>query len=326
VVGGNFRLDALLAALMAEGIGAGDEVIVPDFSFFATAGVVQRVGATPVFADIEPHGCNLDPAHVETRLSARTRAIIVVHLYGQMADMQPLQALAERHGLIVIEDAAQAIGAELGGRRAGSLGHHGCFSFFPSKNLGGAGDGGMVVCQDTERAHRLQLMRNHGAEPKYYHHVVGGNFRLDALQAAVVAVKLDHLDDWTQARRQNAAHYRALFGHSGRVQTLTTLDDGGLLLPQELPGRRHIYNQFVIRVRRRDALRQHLRRAGIGSEVYYPVPFHAQQCFAYLGARAEAFPESTRAAAEVLALPIYPELTEAQLCEVADAVLGFLAI
>jgi dTDP-4-amino-4,6-dideoxygalactose transaminase len=311
-----------LAVLMAEGIGPGDEVVTSPFSFFATAGVVHRVGATPVLVDIQPDTFNLDPTRLEAAITERTRAIIPVHLFGQMADMDPILALASRHQLLVIEDAAQAIGAEDSGRRAGSLGDYGCLSFFPSKNLGGAGDGGMVVCQDEARAERLRATRNHGGKVRYFHDFVGGNFRLDALQAALLRVKLPHLDRWSAGRQRNAARYRTLFGASGRaVASVADLGEGQLVLPAERPGGRHVYNQFVVRVKGREALRARLTARGIGHEVYYPRPFHLQHCFAHLGLKEGAFPEAERACSEVLALPIYPELTDAQLAEVASAVL-----
>lgn len=321
-VGVSSGTDALLAVLMAEGIGPGDEVVTSPFSFFATAGVVHRAGATPVFVDIDPDTFNLDPTRLEAALTPRTRAIIPVHLFGQMAQMDAILAIARRHELLVIEDAAQAIGAEDHGRRAGSLGDYGCLSFFPSKNLGGAGDGGMVVCQDAARAERLRATRNHGGKLRYFHDFVGGNFRLDALQAAILRVKLPHLDAWSAGRQRNAARYRALFGASGRVvANAAELGDGQLVLPAERPGCRHVYNQFVVRVKRREALRERLTARGIGHEVYYPRPFHLQRCFEHLGLEEGAFVEAERACAEVLALPIYAELTEAQLDEVASAVL-----
>lgn len=307
--------DALLAALMALGIGAGDEVITPTYSFFATAGSVARVGARPVLVDIDPATFNLDPAATLAAITPRTRAIIPVHLFGQSADLRPLLDAAARHGIAIVEDAAQAIGAEYRGRPVGAWGDVGCFSFFPSKNLGAFGDGGLVTTRDSGLARRLRLVRNHGMEPKYYHHVVGANFRLDALQAAVLRVKLPHLASWTAARQQNAARYRALFADAGLAETVA--------LPVEAPDRTHIYNQFVIRAARRDELRAHLDQAGIGTEVYYPVPFHLQACFAELGHRAGAFPAAEAAAGESLALPIYPELTEAQQAAVVGAISGF---
>ncbi len=306
--------DALLIALMAEQIGPGDEVITSPYTFFATAGSIARVGARPVFVDIDPVTFNIHPALIEKKLTSKTKAIMPVHLYGQMADMDPIMDLANRHKLVVIEDAAQAIGAEYKGRRAGSIGHYGCFSFFPSKNLGGAGDGGMVVTQDPARAARLKMLRNHGMEPKYYHAIVGGNFRLDALQAVVVSVKLRHLDAWSAGRQKNAARYDRLFEQSGLVAS------GKVRLPKVVMSR-HIFNQYVIRVRRRDELMAHLKAKGIGHEVYYPVPLHLQECFAYLGCGKGSLPESEKAAAETLALPIYPELTDTQ----AEAVVAAIA-
>jgi dTDP-4-amino-4,6-dideoxygalactose transaminase len=326
-VGMSSGTDALLACLMAEGIGQGDEVITSPFSFFATAGAIHRVGAKPVFVDIDADTFNIDPARIEAAITPRTRAIIPVHLFGQMAEMDPIMEVAKRKDLIVIEDAAQAIGAEYKGRRAGAIGDYGCLSFFPSKNLGGAGDGGMTVCRDPARAERLRQTRNHGGRERYFHEFVGGNFRLDALQAAILQVKLKYLDEWTTGRQRNAARYRALFAASGRVveNTAALREHGQIVLPREAPARRHIYNQFVIRVQRRDALRAFLTERGIGCEVYYPRPFHLQECFAYLGLRAGAFALSERASSEVLALPIYPELSDAQLQLVAGAVLEFLA-
>ena len=315
-VGVSSGSDALLVALMAINLKPGDEVVTTPYTFFATAGAVARLGGKPVFVDIDPETYNLDPAATEAAVTERTRAIIPVHLYGQMADMSPLMEVAGRHQLHVIEDAAQAIGAEREGRRAGSVGHFGCFSFFPSKNLGGFGDGGLVTANDPELADRLKLLRNHGYRPKYYNKVVGGNFRLDAIQAAVLRVKLKYLDEWTAARQRNAARYRALFREAG-------VEERGVVLPTEAPNVRHIYNQFVIRSSRRDELMKFLKGRQIGTEIYYPVPMHTQECFAYLGHRQGDFPESERAAAETLALPIYPELTEEMLGAVVDAVAEF---
>ncbi|WP_298981898.1 DegT/DnrJ/EryC1/StrS family aminotransferase [Caldilinea sp.] len=314
-VGVSSGTDALLVSLMAIGLQPGDEVITTPYTFFATAGSIARLGARPVFVDIDPQTYNLDPAKLETAITPRTRAIMPVHLFGQMADMDPLLVVAERHGLYVIEDAAQAIGAEYKGRRAGSLGHLGCFSFFPSKNLGGFGDGGMVVTNDPDLADRVRLLRGHGARPKYYHKVVGGNFRLDALQAAVLRVKLKHLDAWTAARQRNAERYRQLFTAAG-------VDVG---LPCDAGYGRHIYNQFVIRSRRRDALMAHLKAHGVGCEIYYPAPLHLQECFADLGYKVGDFPASEQAAQETLAIPIYPELSEAQQETVVRAVAEALA-
>jgi dTDP-4-amino-4,6-dideoxygalactose transaminase len=296
--------DALLVAMMALGIGPGAEVITPTFSFFATAGCVSRLGATPVFVDIDPVTFNVDPEAISRALSPRTRAILPVHLFGLMADMDRILAIAQAAGVPVIEDAAQAIGASSRGRAAGTLGAIGCFSFFPSKNLGGFGDGGLVTTNDAALAHELRLLRNHGMEPKYIHKRIGGNFRLDALQAAVLRVKAPHLAAWTEARRHNAARYRAL------IEEFDLHDH--LEVPIEPRGYRHIYNQFVIRSDRRDALRDHLQANRIGTEIYYPVPFHRQECFADVPRAAAGFPVADRAAERVLALPIYAELTEEQ--------------
>jgi dTDP-4-amino-4,6-dideoxygalactose transaminase len=324
-VGVSSGTDALLVSLMAEGVGPGDEVITTPYSFFATAGCVSRVGARPVFVDIDPVSFNIDPASIEAAVTPRTKAVIPVHLYGQMAEMDPIMETAKKRNLAVIEDGAQAIGAEYKGRRAGSVGHYGCFSFFPSKNLGGAGDGGMVTANDDDRAERLRVMRGHGGKPKYYHSVIGGNFRLDTLQAAVLLVKLRHLDEWTAGRQKNADTYRRLFREAGVAVGLADMKGKkGLVLPDELPGRRHIYNQFVIRVDRRDDLRAHLKEKGIGNEVYYPVPFHMQKCYAGLGYKDGDFPASERAARESLALPIYPELTSEMIAEVVGVVAGFV--
>jgi dTDP-4-amino-4,6-dideoxygalactose transaminase len=324
-VGVSSGTDALLVSLMAEGIGPGDEVITPPYSFFCTAGCVSRLGARPVFVDIDPVSFNIDPARIEAAVTPRTRAIIPVHLYGQMAEMDPIMEIAKKRNLVVIEDGAQAIGAEYKGRRAGSMGHYGCFSFFPSKNLGGAGDGGMVTTNDDDRAEKLRVMRSHGGKPKYFHGMIGGNFRLDTLQAAVLIVKLKHLDGWTAGRQKNADIYRRLFQEAGVVVGLGEMrGKKGLVLPDELSARRHIYNQFVIRVDRRDDLRVHMKEKGIGNEVYYPVPFHMQKCYAGLGYKEGDFPASECAARESLALPIYPELTKEMIAEVVGAVVGFV--
>src|SRR5437764_3181505 len=290
--------DALLACLMAEGIGPGDEVVTTPYSFFATAGAIARLGATPVFVDIDPATYNIDASQIRSRITDKTRAIIPVHLYGQMADMDAVMRVADQHGLVVIEDAAQAIGAEYKGRRAGSIGHYGCLSFFPSKNLGGFGDGGMVTANDARLADTVKLLRNHGYQPKYYNKVVGGNFRLDAIKAAVLRVKLKHLDSWTAARQRNAARYRDLFAEAelaintelvlseaaegssvrlGRGADRSLKETAGVVLPTEAPDRRHIYNQFVIRSGRRDQLMAYLKERQIGTEIYYPVPMHLQE-------------------------------------------------
>jgi dTDP-4-amino-4,6-dideoxygalactose transaminase len=296
--------DALLVAMMALGVGEGDEVITSTYSFFATAGCVARLGAVPRLVDIDPATFNLSPAGLRGALSPRTKAIIPVHLYGLCADMDPVLAIARDAGVPVIEDAAQAIGATYRGRQAGSMGAVGCFSFFPSKNLGAFGDGGLVTTNDSAVARDLRLLRNHGAQARYYHDRIGGNFRLDALQAAVLRVKLPHLARWTEMRRENAARYRELF--AGLV------DRDGVVLPTEPEGRRHIYNQFIVRVPNRDGVREILTERGIATEIYYPVPFHLQACFAYLGHRAGDFPAAEAAATSTLALPIYGELTAAQ--------------
>jgi dTDP-4-amino-4,6-dideoxygalactose transaminase len=327
-IGVSSGTDALLACMMAEGIGPGDEVVTTPYTFFATVGCIARLGATPVLVDIDPVSYNMDVSRLESSVTARTRMFVPVHLFGQMADMDAVMDIAGRRGIVVMEDAAQAIGAEQGGRSAGSIGHYGCFSFFPSKNLGGVGDGGMVVTQDKRRADAVALFRAHGSKPKYHHKVVGGNFRLDAIQAAVVLAKLPHLDGWTAARQRNANRYDALFAQSGlevahsgvRASPL----DGRSDVPQViLPGRgrgRHIFNQYVIRVAGRDALKAALEIAGVSTEVYYPIPMHLQECFASLGHCAGAFPESESAARETLALPIYPELTEDQAAYVVGCI------
>ncbi|HOX06549.1 MAG TPA: DegT/DnrJ/EryC1/StrS family aminotransferase [Planctomycetota bacterium] len=311
-IGVSSGTDALILALMALDVGPGDEVITAPFTFFATAGSIHRLGARPVFVDIEPDGFNIDPAKIAAAVTKKTKAVIPVHLFGQCAEMDPITEVARKHNLAVIEDAAQAIGSEYRGRRAGSFGTVGCFSFFPSKNLGGFGDGGMVTTNDERLAARMRMLRNHGAEPKYYHKLVGGNFRLDALQAAVLRIKLRHLDAWSAGRQRNAARYREMFARAGL--------GGRVVCPVELPGRRHIYNQFSIRSPRRDAIKAKLAERKVGHDIYYPVPLHLQECFAALGGRPGSQPESERAAAEVLALPIYPELTVEQQQYVADAV------
>ncbi len=313
-VGVSSGTDALVCALMALNIGAGDEVISTPYTFFATAGSIARVGAKPVFVDIDPSTYNIDVTQIPAAVSDRTRAIIPVHLFGQCADMDPMLELAQAKKLHVIEDAAQAIGAEYEGRRAGSMGTVGCLSFFPSKNLGGAGDGGMITTQDAALGERLRDFRNHGSRPKYYHQWVGGNFRLDTIQAAYLKIKLEHLDTWHEGRRRNAAQYDALLGDISEV-TIPTIADFNT----------SIYNQYAIRVPQRDALRAHLGEAGIGCEVYYPVPLHLQTCFADLGYKKGDLPESEAAAEESLALPIYPELTEAQIAYVAEQIKAFFA-
>lgn len=313
--------DAILLALMALGIGPGDEVICPSFTFFATAGCVARTGATPVFCDVRADTFNLDVADAARRVTPRTKAIIPVHLYGQAAEMEALNALARQHGIKVIEDACQAVGATQGGRSVGGLGDFGTFSFFPTKNLGAFGDAGLLTTNDDALAQRATLLRNHGAHPKYYHQFVGGNFRLDALQAALLAVKLPQLDGYTQRRTANAARYRTQLSGLPGVGTR-------LILPASQSGNGHAWNQFTVRLPgagRRDALRDWLAARQIGTEIYYPLPLHAQACFAALRQTDTDLPVSARLAGEVLSLPIFPELTAAQQDEVVAAVADFLA-
>jgi len=331
-IGVSSGTDALLLALMALGIGAGDEVITSPFTFFATAGTIARTGARPIFCDIDPLTFNLSPAAVQAFIDerckkqggqlvnratgGRVKALMPVHLYGQSADMAPLMAMARQHGLRVIEDAAQAIGtAYTNGQRVGTFGDVGCFSFFPSKNLGAFGDAGLCTTNDAELAESMRVMRVHGGKPRYFHAVIGGNFRIDELQAAVLRVKLKYLDGWTQGRQRNAAYYDSAFADAELGQKLRT--------PTAIEGGRHIFNQYVVRVQRRDALKQRLTEHSIGSEIYYPVPLHLQACFAYLDYRPGDFPHSERAAEETLALPIYPELEEAQLAHVVATILDF---
>jgi len=311
-VGVSSGTDALLAAMMALNIGAGDEVITSTYSFFATAGCVVRLGARPVLVDIDQVTYNIDPAAIAAAITPRTRAIIPVHLYGCSAEMTPILELAAKAGVAVIEDAAQAIGSRYHGRPVGGLGTIGCFSFFPSKNLGAFGDGGFVTTNDAALAHRLRLVRNHGAEPKYFHKLVGANFRLDAIQAAVLRVKLPYLAAWTEARRRNAARYRELFA--------PLVVKGQVELPVEPDGFYHIYNQFVIRLAERDRVKAALDARRVGTEIYYPVPFHLQECFAHLGHSKGDFPAAEDAADHTLALPIYGELTEAQQRYVVESI------
>jgi dTDP-4-amino-4,6-dideoxygalactose transaminase len=297
-IGVSSGTDALLASLMAIEIKPGDEVITSAYSFSATASTIVRLGARPVFADIDLGSYNIDTQAIEGKISSRTRAIIPVHLFGRMADMTPIMDIAGRHGLAVIEDAAQAIGSELHGRRAGSIGDLACFSFFPSKNLGGFGDGGMVTTNSRELADRLRLLRSHGFKTKYHNEILGGNFRLDEIQAAVLRVKLKYLDQWTEGRRRNAGIYR------DALKAVTSV-----ALPGEAPDSRHIFNQFVVRNSNRDALMAHLKERGIGCEIYYPIPLPLLHCFGELSAKTGDFPVSEIAARQTLALPIYPELT-----------------
>ena len=330
-VGVSSGTDALLLALMALGVGAGDEIITTPFTFFATAGTIARLGARPVFCDIDPVSFNLSPQAVSDFIDqhcrvqgsqllnratgGRIKGLMPVHLYGQSADMDPLMAVAKQYNLKVIEDAAQAIGTEYQGVRVGSIGDIGCFSFFPSKNLGAFGDAGLCTTNDAELAESMRVLRVHGGKPKYFHAVIGGNFRIDELQAAVLRVKLKYLDGWTAARQRNAAYYTAAFAAANGAKHLIT--------PQATVKGRHIFNQYVVRVQNRDALKDHLTAQGIGTEIYYPVPLHLQKCFSYLKHAPGDFPQSERAAAETLALPIYPELTQTQLDHVVASVAAF---
>jgi dTDP-4-amino-4,6-dideoxygalactose transaminase len=314
--------DALLLSLMTLGIGAGDEVILPPFTFFATAGVVSRIGAIPVFVDIDPESYNIDPSKIEEKITPKTKAIIPVHLYGQCADMDPLLHIAKTKQLFVIEDAAQALGAEYkphlneDGRRAGQMGDLGCFSFFPTKNLGAFGDAGIVVTDNPHWAENIRILRVHGSQPKYFHKWVGINSRLDTIQAAILLVKFKHLERWTAERQRKAVRYQWLF-----QDLLPSVP--GLRLPTIQYENRHIFHQYVIRVPRRDELRQFLMEEGIGTEVYYPVPLHLQECYSFLKHHQGDFPASEKAAGEVLALPIYPELTEDQQVAVVDRIKAF---
>ena len=309
--------DALILALLALDIGPGDEVITTPFTFVASAGSIARVGARPVFVDIDPHTFNIDPRKIERAITSSTTAIMPVHLFGLSAAMDEINAIAAHHKIPVIEDAAQAIGAQIGGRPAGSLSAMGCFSFFPSKNLGGAGDGGMVTTNDGAVAERLKLLHLHGARDRYVYEIVGMNSRLDALQAAILRVKLRHLNEWNEARRRNAARYRSLFQEFQL--------EGKVVGPEEPPNFTHVYNQFTIRVKNRDALREKLRAQGIPSEIYYPIPLHLQKAFEYLKYKQGDFPESESASREVLSLPIYPELSEEQQRAVVAAIAKSIA-
>ncbi len=320
-VGVSSGTDALLIALMVLGVGAGDEVIVPAYSFFATAGVVDRLGATPVFVDVDLADYNIDPKQVEAKITPRTKAIMPVHLYGQCAAMDEINRIAGKHGIPVIEDAAQAVGAEFDGRRAGALGLIGCFSFFPSKNLGAFGDAGAVTTDDAALKEKLIDYRVHGMRPKYFHRYVGGNFRIDALQAAILHVKLPHLDRWAEGRRRNAARYDQLFAEAKVGDRV--------VLPRELPRRHHIFNQYVIRFtggrETRDRVMEHLKSKSIGCEVYYPLTLPQQECFAGVPCSSDPYPNSDLAAASSLAIPIFPELTEAQQAEVVQEIRNALA-
>lgn len=308
--------DALLVSLMALDVGPGDEVVTSAYSFFASAGAIARLGARPVFVDIEPDTFNIDATLIDKAITPRTKAILPVHLFGQCADMSAILAIADRRGLPVVEDAAQAIGAEHRSRQAGSMGTLGCLSFFPSKNLGGFGDGGMVVTGDSALAEKVRVLRGHGAKPKYHHALVGGNFRLDALQAAVLGAKLPYLEKWTETRRKNARLYDQKFAAAGlATEQLTT--------PAARPGR-HTFHQYVIRTPKRDTLLGHLREQGIGCAIYYPEPLHLQACFAEFGYRKGQFPNAEAAARKTLAIPMYPELTESQINRVVAVIAAFL--
>lgn len=310
-VGVTSGTDAILNSLMSLDIGCGDEVITVPFTFFATAGCIARTGARPVFVDIDPKTYNINPSLIEAVVTEKTKAIMPVHLFGQMADMDAIMDIAEKHSLAVIEDAAQSVTSTYKCRKAGSIGTAGCFSFFPSKNLGGIGDGGMIVTNEVKLYERLFIMRNHGSRPKYYHKFIGGNFRLDPVQAAALLVKLPYLERWSEARRRNAAYYDKKFAGTV-VQTPFISEDC-----------KSIYNQYVIRVPRRDEVIAHLRKNDIGCEIYYPVPMHLQECFEYLGYKEGDFPESEKAAKEVLAIPIYPELTDEMKDYVVETILSF---
>jgi dTDP-4-amino-4,6-dideoxygalactose transaminase len=307
--------DALLLSLMALEVGPGDEVITSPYTFFATVGAIVRLGAKPVFVDIDPQTFNLNPALLDTALTPKVKVLLPVHLFGQCTDMKPIQALAQDEDLKVVEDAAQAIGATYNGKKAGGLGDLGCLSFYPTKNLGGFGDGGMVVTNDSGLADLVRLLRVHGSREPYRHERVGCNSRLDAIQAAVLMVKLKSLDQWTERRRQHAVLYHRLFSQAGLGEQV--------MLPKEQPGCHHVYNQYVIRVPRRDELKKYLAGEGVGTEVYYPVPMHLQPCLKYLGYRAGDLPEAERAAQESLAVPIYPELTDDQQAYVVEKIKTF---
>ena len=332
-VGVSSGTDALLLALMALDIRPGDEVIVPTYSFFATAGVVARLNAIPVFVDSDPVTFNIDPGKIEEKITSKTKVIIPVHLYGQSADMDKIMAIAEKHNLKVIEDAAQAIGTQYkDGRFVGTIGDIGCFSFFPSKNLGGFGDGGIVTTNDPSLGEKMRIQRVHGMEPKYYHKMMGGNFRLDALQAAVLRVKLPHLDSWSAKRRENADTYTKYFVEAGLAteEGRTTFDSNNkILLPKAIYKaggfkNHHIYNQYIIRAEKRDDLIGFLRKNDIGCEIYYPVPFHRQECFTYLNCKDEDYPVANSAASDTIALPIYPELSKEQIKFVVDTIAEFM--
>jgi len=339
VLGVSSGTDALLIALMAIDIKPGDEVIVPAYSFFATAGVVARLNALPVFTDVDPVTFNIDPVDFEKKITSKTKAVIPVHLYGQSCDMESIIKIAKKHNIKIVEDAAQAIGVQYkDGRCVGTIGDIGCFSFFPSKNLGGFGDGGLVTTNNKELAEKLKILRVHGGHPKYYHKIIGGNFRLDAIQAAVISVKLPHLDGWSEARRKNARLYNKFFIDAKLAEETGHIsfdDKNEILLPEaiykseilnpksEIPNY-HIYNQYIIRTQKRNEVREFLKNNNIGTEIYYPVPFHLQECFTYLGYKKGEFPVSESAADTSLALPIFPELTEEQIKYVVDKIGEFI--
>jgi len=331
-VGVSSGTDALLLALMAIGVGKDDEVIMPTYSFFATAGVVARLNAVPVLVDSDPVTFNIDPAQIEAKITSKTKAIIPVHLYGQSADMEPIMAIAKKHNLRVIEDGAQAISVQYkDGRQVGNIGDIGCFSFFPSKNLGCFGDGGLVVTNDDDLIDMIRIMRVHGGKPKYYHKVIGGNFRLDSIQAAVLSVKLPHLNDWSAKRRENASYYTKLLIEAGLAEEAGRIkfdDKNKVLIPKAVYDglglvNYHIYNQYVLRVEDRDAMRAFLSEKGIGNEIYYPVPFHRQECFAHLNLKDEDYPVANSAASTSFAIPIYPELTKEMMEYVVASIAEF---
>ncbi|MBN1300328.1 MAG: DegT/DnrJ/EryC1/StrS family aminotransferase [Melioribacteraceae bacterium] len=336
-IGVSSGTDALLLALMSIDVKPGDEIIVPTYSFFATAGVVSRLNAVPVFVDSDPVTFNIDPAGIEEKITEKTRAIIPVHLYGQSADMDPIMEIAERHNLLVIEDGAQAISAVYkDGSKCGTIGDIGCYSFFPSKNLGCFGDGGLLVTNDERLAEIIKIKRVHGGQPKYYHKVIGGNFRLDAIQAAVISVKLPHLGKWSEGRRKNAELYSRLFIEAGLSEKVgvTEFDRSNRVLlpkavykPAQVTGQMtdyHIFNQYIIRVEKREELRDYLHNNSIGCEIYYPIPFHLQECFADLGYKKGDFPVSEKQADTSLALPIYPELSDEQIEYVVQKISEFI--
>jgi dTDP-4-amino-4,6-dideoxygalactose transaminase len=333
-IGVSSGTDALLLALMSIDLNPGDEVIVPAYSFFATAGVVSRLNAVPVFAELDPVTFNIDPNDIEKRITSKTRAIIPVHLYGQSADMEPIMEIAKQNNLIVIEDGAQAISTQYkNGKCAGTIGDIGCYSFFPSKNLGCYGDGGLVVTNDDDFEHLMRIKRVHGGEPKYFHKVIGGNFRLDAIQAAVINVKLPYLNEWSEGRRKNAERYNQLFVEAGLAEETGGIkfdENNRALLPKavykDVDGltNYHIYNQYIIRIEKRDELRKYLSENEISTEIYYPVPFHLQECFSDLGYKKGDFPKSEEAGNTSLALPIYPELSDDQLIYVVEKIKKFI--